>query len=55
MFRCKKTDVVLIHHIDDIRAAGPEEHLNFLFNKEFPRHCEVQTGELERVGAAVGR
>ena len=36
VFRCKKTHVVLIHHIDDIRAAGPEEHLNFLFDEEFP-------------------
>ena len=53
VFRWKETHVVLIHHIDDIRAAGPEEHLNFLFDEEFPRHCEVQTGELERVGTAV--
>ena len=27
--------------------------MNFLFDEEFPRHCEVQTGELEGVGAAV--
>ena len=34
VFRCKKTNVVLTHHIDDIRVAGPVEHLN----------CEVHTG-----------
>ena len=35
VFRCKKTHVVLIHHIDDITLAGTEEHLNFLFDEEF--------------------
>lgn len=44
VFRRKKTHVVLIHHIDDIRAAGPEERLNFLFQEEFRKHCEVQSG-----------
>ena len=33
--RCKKTYVVLIHHIDDIKAAGPEEHLNSFLARNF--------------------
>ena len=53
VFRCTKTGIILLHHIDDIRAAGPEEALAQLFEKELPRHCEVQAGELEREGTAV--
>ena len=53
VFRCKKTHVVLIHHINDVRAAEPDKHLSFLFDEEFLRHCEVQTRELERAGTTV--
>ena len=53
MFRSTKTGIILLHHIDDIRAAGPEQALAQLFEKELPRHCEVQAGELEREGTAV--
>ena len=49
----RRLHVVLIHHIDDIRAAGSEKHLNLLFDEEILRHCEIQTGELERVDTAV--
>ena len=44
---------MLLHHIDGIRAAGPEKTLAQLFEKELPRLCEVQAGELEREGTAV--
>eukprot|EP00435_Cladocopium_sp_Y103_P033676 s735_g8.t1 len=27
IFRCTKTGIVLLHHVDDIRAAGPSEAL----------------------------
>ena len=53
VFRSTKTGIILLHHIDDIRAAGPEQALAQLFEKELPRHCEVQAGELEREGTAV--
>ena len=53
VFRCSKTGVILIHHIDDIRAAGPTDSLARLFEKEFPKHCEIQCGELERIGTSV--
>jgi len=53
VFRCLKTGVILIHHVDDIRAVGPADVLADLFEKEFPKYCEVQAGELEKEGTAV--
>ena len=53
VFRCTKTGIILIHHVDDIRAAGPEEDLAELLEQEFPKYCEIQCGDLERVGTAV--
>ena len=55
VFRGAKTGIILLHHIDDIRAAGPDKTktLAQLFEKELPRLCEVQAGELEREGTAV--
>ena len=53
LFRCLKTGVILVHHVDDIRAAGPAEVLADFFEKEFPKYCEVQAGELEMEGTAV--
>ncbi len=47
LFRCLKTGVILVHHVDDIRAAGPAEVLADLFEQEFPKYCEAQAGELE--------
>lgn len=45
--------IILTYHIDDFRAAGPEGLLSKLFEKEFAKRCEVQCGELERIGASV--
>ena len=53
VFRCDKSGVILIHHIDDIRMAGPKEAVNHLVEVEMPKHCEVQAGELESEGTAV--
>ena len=53
IFRCTKTGIVLLHHVDDIRAAGPSEALTHLFEQELPQHCGVQAGELEKEGTAV--
>ena len=55
VFRGAKTGIILLHHIDDIWAAGPDKTKTFaqLFEKELPRLCEVQAGELVREGAAV--
>ena len=47
------TGIVLLHHVDDIRAAGPSEALAHLFGQELPRQCEVQAGETEKEGTAV--
>ena len=53
VFRCDKSGVILIHHIDDIRRAGPKEAVNRLVEVEMPKHCEVQAGELESEETAV--
>ena len=53
MFRCAKSRIILIHHIDDIRLAGPKEALEHFVDIEMPKHCEVQAGELESEGTAV--
>ena len=53
VFRCDKTGTILIHHVDDIRAAGPEQDLNYLFEVEMPKYCEIQCGQLEKVGTSV--
>ena len=53
VFRCDKSGIILIHHIDDIRMAGPKEAVNHLVEVEMPKHCEVQAGELESEGTAV--
>ena len=53
VFRCDKSGVILIHHIDDVRRAGPKEAVNHLVEVEMPKHCEVQAGELESEGTAV--
>ena len=50
---CDKSGIILIHHIDDIRMAGPKEAVNHLVEVEMPKHCEVQAGELESEGTAV--
>ncbi|CAE7242490.1 RE2 [Symbiodinium sp. CCMP2592] len=48
IFRCKKTKVVVIHHIDDFDATGPEDDLNNLLKVELPKHgCKVKVGEFE--------
>ena len=53
VFRCAKSRIILIHHIDDIRLAGPKEALEHFVDIEMPKHCEVQAGELESEGTAV--
>ena len=51
VFRCAKSRIILIHHIDDIRLAGPKAALEHFV--DMPKHCEVQAGELESEGTAV--
>ena len=48
VFRCKKTKLVVIHHIDDFDVTGPEDDLNNLLKVELPKHgCKVKVGEFE--------
>ena len=53
VYRCTKSGVVIVHHIDDFRGTGPDDALDYLYDVELPKYCEVQSGELERVGTVV--
>ena len=53
VFRRQKSGIILIHHIDDIRLAGPKAAVNHFVDKEMPKHCEIQAGQLESEGTAV--
>ena len=44
VFRCAKSRIILIDHIDDIRLAGPKAALKHFVDIEMPKHCEVQAG-----------
>ena len=53
VYRCEKSQVVLVHHIDDVRCAGPTATLNRLIDELIPKFCEIQSGPLEAEGVAV--
>ena len=46
VYRCDKTNIMLVHHVDDVRCAGPTSMLNRLIDEVIPRHCEIQSGPL---------
>ena len=48
VFRCRKTKVAILHHIDDFDVTGPEEHLDDLLKVQLPKYgCKVKVGEME--------
>ncbi|CAE7772847.1 unnamed protein product [Symbiodinium sp. CCMP2592] len=48
----RRSGLILLHHIDDIRVAGPKAVLKFT-EVDLPTHCEITVGELEEPGTAV--
>ncbi|CAE7209052.1 lgrA, partial [Symbiodinium natans] len=53
VFRCVRTGIVLIHHIDDFDVCGPAELLDDLLKVQLPKcGCKLKVGELEWPGAA---
>ena len=53
VYRCLKTGIVVVHHIDDGRCAGNAASLNKLLDEDLPAHCEITTGPLEAEGVSV--
>lgn len=53
VYFCEKTGIVVVHHVDDVRCAGPTAELNRLIDVEIPKHCEIQSGPLEVQGVSV--
>ena len=53
VYRCEKTQITLVHHVDDVRCAGPTAALTKLIEEAIPKHCEIQAGPLESEGVAV--
>ena len=48
VYRCAKTGVVLVHHIDDFDICGPEETLIDLLTVQLPANgCKLKMGEIE--------
>ena len=48
VFRCTKTKIAVIHHIDDFDVTGPENDLDDLLKVQLPKHgCKVKVGEFE--------
>ena len=53
VYRCLKTGIVVVHHIDDGRCAGDAASLNKLLDEDLAAHCEITTGPLEAEGVSV--
>ena len=55
IFRCTKTGIVLLHHVDDIRAAGPSEALAHLSKQlNLLETTPLSEEEAKRYRSAVG-
>ncbi|CAE7807065.1 unnamed protein product [Symbiodinium sp. CCMP2592] len=53
VYRCLKTGIVIVHHIDDGRCAGDAAALDRLLDEDLCAHCEITTGPLEGEGVSV--
>ena len=53
VYRCLKTGIVVVHHIDDGRCAGDAAALDRLLDEDLCAHCEITTGPLEAKGVSV--
>ncbi|CAE7832741.1 unnamed protein product [Symbiodinium sp. CCMP2592] len=49
----RRSGLILLHHIDDIRVAGPKAAVLKFTEVDLPTHCEITVGELEEPGTAV--
>ena len=51
VYYCEKTQIVLLHHIDDFDVSGPDKHLNDLLYVQLPKNgVKLKVGELEYPG-----
>ncbi|CAE7237800.1 true, partial [Symbiodinium sp. CCMP2592] len=53
VFLDRRSGLILLHHIDDIRVAGPKAAVLKFTELDLPQHCEITVGELEEPGTAV--
>ncbi|CAE6971006.1 RE2 [Symbiodinium sp. CCMP2592] len=53
VFLDRRSGLILLHHIDDIRVAGPKAAVLKFTEVDLPAHCEITVGELEEPGTAV--
>ncbi|CAE7213819.1 unnamed protein product [Symbiodinium sp. CCMP2592] len=53
VFLDRRSGLILLHHIDDIRVAGPKAAVLKFTEVDLPKHCEITVGELEEPGTAV--
>ncbi|CAE7562226.1 unnamed protein product [Symbiodinium sp. CCMP2592] len=51
--RDRRSGLILLHHIDDIRVAGPKAAVLKFTEVDLPTHCEITVGELEEPGTAA--
>ncbi|CAE7295435.1 unnamed protein product [Symbiodinium sp. CCMP2592] len=54
VFLDRRSGLILLHHIDDIRVAGPKAAVLKFTEVDLPAHCEITVGELEEFRSAVG-
>ena len=52
-YRCNKSEIRLLHHIDDFRSTGPSPALMALWKTELPHWLELKYSELQWVGSVV--
>ena len=52
-YRCEKTQMIVLRHIDDFRSTGPPQTLINLFGKELPKYVGLKLGQLEYPGTVV--
>ena len=55
VYCCKRSGVILIHHIDDFDVCGPAEAVKDLLEVQLPKFgCKLKVGELEGVEGEAG-
>ena len=56
VYTCKKSDVTVVHHVDDTGATGPEADLDYLHNKTgLGAYLDMKIGKSEGPGTVVHR
>ena len=54
VFRCKKTGVVFLHHVDDFNITGPDEWLDKFFEDGLNHYLKPKVGPTKNVGDRIG-